>query len=81
VAFTVHRFDQGSHEAKTDVFIKSLGNSSILTQITDTGTATKPTWSPDSKKIAYLDENDSGVKQIFIRVAAGGEPKTITSPM
>ena len=78
MAFTVHRFDQGSHEAKTDVFIKSLGNSSILTQITDTGTATKPTWSPDSKKIAYLDENDSGVKQIFIRVAAGGEPKTIT---
>jgi len=78
VAFVIHRFEKDSHAAVTDIFVKSLGNSTILTQITDSGTATKPAWSPDSKKIAYLDQDESGVKQIFIRVAAGGEPKPIT---
>ncbi len=78
VAFTVHRFESDSHEAKTDVFVKSLGNSSILTQITTSGTATNPIWSPDSKKIAYLDLDEAGVKQIHIRLAAGGDAKVLT---
>jgi dipeptidyl aminopeptidase/acylaminoacyl peptidase len=78
VAFTVHRFESDSHKAITDIFVKSLGSSSILTQITASGTAMKPAWSVDSKKIAYLDDDDSGVKQVFVRVAAGGDPKMIT---
>lgn len=79
VAFTVHRFEQDTHEAKTDVFVKSLGNSSILTQITTSGTATKPAWSHDSKKIAYLDQDEAGTKRIHVRVAAGGDAKVITA--
>lgn len=79
VAFAVHRFEQTSHEAKTDVFVKSLGDSSILTQLTDSGKASKPKWSPDSKKVGFLDEDESGVKQIYTRVMAGGESIAITS--
>ena len=79
VVFTVHRFEQGANEANTDVFVKSLGNSVILTQITNSGTASKPAWSPDSKKIAFLDKDESGVKQIFTRVASGGEPIALTN--
>jgi dipeptidyl aminopeptidase/acylaminoacyl peptidase len=81
VAFSVHRFEEDTHEAKTDIFVKSLGNSSILTQITTSGTATKPTWSPDSKKIAYLDEDETGAKQIHVRAAAGGDTKVITAQL
>jgi len=79
VAFTVHRFEEDSHEAKTNVFVKSLSDSTILTQLTNSGTASKPKWSPDSKTIAFLDKDDSEVKQIFTRVAAGGDPVAVTS--
>jgi dipeptidyl aminopeptidase/acylaminoacyl peptidase len=78
IAFAVHRFEKDSHEANTDVYVKSLGHSSILTQITESGKASKPKWSPDGKKLAYLDEDESGTKQIYIRVMAGGESAAIT---
>ena len=71
VAFTVHSFEENASEATTDVFIKSLGNASALTQLTDSGTASLPAWSADGTKVAYLDKNDAGVKQIFTKLAAG----------
>jgi len=79
VAFTVHRFESDSKEAKTDIFVKSLVDSSILTQITESGIASKPRWSPDGKKISYIDKYDDGVNQIFLRPASGGDAKAITS--
>ena len=79
VVFTVHRFEEGSHEASTNVFVKSLGSASALNQITSSGTAITPKWSSDGKKIAFLDEDEKGVKQIFTRVAAGGEPVALTN--
>jgi dipeptidyl aminopeptidase/acylaminoacyl peptidase len=79
VAFTVHRFDQDTDEAKTDIFVKSLGASTTLTQLTDSGTASKPAWSPDGKRVAFLSEDDSGTNQIYVRVAAGGDSKVLTT--
>ena len=79
VAFTVHQFDRTTHKASTDIFVKSLRNSSALNQITDSGTASKPIWSPDNKQIAYLDEDESGVMQIFTRLQSGGDRKSITA--
>ena len=79
VAFTVHRFDHSTHKASTNIFVKSLENSTALNQMTDSGTASMPSWSPDNKHIAYLDEDESGVKQIFTRLASGGDRTTITA--
>jgi len=79
VAFTVHRFDQDTDEAKTDIFVKSLGASTTLTQLTDSGTASKPAWSPDGKRVAFLSEDDYGTNQIYVRVAAGGDSKVLTT--
>ena len=79
VAFTVHQFDRSTHKASTNIFVRSLGNSTALNQMTDSGTASMPSWSPNNKHIAYLDEDESGVKQIFTRLASGGDRKTITA--
>lgn len=78
VAFTVHRFKQDSHEAQTDIFVKKLGDSSDPNQLTSSGKASKPAWSPDGAQIAYIDKDESGVAQIFLIDASGGDAKPIT---
>jgi dipeptidyl aminopeptidase/acylaminoacyl peptidase len=81
VAFTVQGFEKNANEATTDVFIKSLGNASALAQLTNSGTASLPAWSPDGAKVAYLDKDESGLKQIFIQLVAdsGRDPVSLTS--
>ena len=74
VAFIVHRFDRelkDAGEAKTDLFVKGLGGAGESLRLTDSGSATNPAWSPDGGRIAYLDLDDTGVKQIFVRPTAG----------
>lgn len=78
IAFVVHRFLEDSHEASTDVFVKVLGDSSDPIQLTTSGKASKPAWSPDGLSIAYIDNDESDVAQIHLIDAAGGEPKRIT---
>lgn len=67
VAFIVHRFDEDSNEANTDVFVMQLGESGEPNQFTRSGDVEKPSWSPDGRQIAYIDLDDAGVKQIFVQ--------------
>ena len=42
------------------------------------GADTRPRWSPDGRRIAFLSARDGG-SQVFVVDAAGGEPRKVTS--
>ncbi len=80
VAFAVHRFDAGTDEAATDIFVKSLGDGAEPAQLTTTGTALSPGFSPDGQRLGYIDEDDACVKQIFtLNLEPGTAPQALTS--
>ncbi len=80
VAFAVHSFDVDTDQANTDIFVKNLGVNADPTQITTTGKASNPAFSPDGQFVAFLDEDDADVEQIFTRSLEGDTaPEPITS--
>ena len=80
VAFIVHRFDENSNEASTDLFTTRLDDSGALDQLTNSGSAANPVWSPGGRQIAYIDLDDAGIKQIFVQWfdSGGSEPSKLT---
>ena len=80
VAFIVHRFDENSNEASTDLFTTRLGDSGAPDQLTSSGRAANPGWSPDGRQIAYIDLDDASIKQIFVQWfdSGGSEPSKLT---
>ncbi len=79
VAFTVHRFDRDSHVSITDIFVKSLDDATPPNQITTTGKASKPSWSPDGTKLAFIDQDESGTDQIYLGDISGAGVSPLTS--
>ncbi|MDA1279040.1 MAG: S9 family peptidase [Chloroflexi bacterium] len=75
VAFTVHQFDRKTHEATTDLFVARTDGSGEPVQYSDSGDVSRPAWSPAGDRLAYLDHDDSGVRQIFV-VPAEGPPES-----
>lgn len=78
VSFIVHRFVEGSNEAQTDLFVTRTDGSGDPLQLTDSGSAASPAWSPDGTWIAYIDLDEVGVKQIFKQQPEGSSPIQLT---
>ena len=80
VAFILHRFDKKSHAANSDLFATKADGYGNPDQLTTSGNAANPKWSPDGRQIAYIDLDDSGVKQIFVQWFGSGasEPARLT---
>ena len=50
-----------------------------VTQLTTTGKNYRPRWSPDGRRIAYVQEDAAGRKNVFVMSASGTNKKKVTT--
>jgi dipeptidyl aminopeptidase/acylaminoacyl peptidase len=78
VAYTVGTPDMESNRVARNIWVISTAAGSQPRQLTQSGHDTRPQWSPDGKKIAFLSSRE-GASQIYVMAAQGGNAKKITS--
>jgi dipeptidyl aminopeptidase/acylaminoacyl peptidase len=78
VAYTVGTAEVESNRIARNIWIVSTAPGSLPRQITQTGHDTRPQWSPDGKKIAFLSSRD-GATQVYVMTAQGGNATKVTS--
>src|SRR5262245_21374961 len=78
VVFTVRAWDPETNKATTNLWLMSVDGSN-LRQLTSAKNqaATSPTWSPDSRTIAFVS-NRGGSQQIWTIATSGGEAVQLT---
>src|SRR5262249_42882385 len=79
VAFTVQTVDVPANRKPTQIWIVPLEGGGAPRQITnDGGSNSRPRWSPDSKRIAYVSDR-GGSSQIWLMDPDGANPKQVTN--
>ena len=78
VVYTVGTTDMAANRVGRNIWVVSTAPGSQPRQLTQTGHDTRPQWSPDGKKIAFLSNRD-GATQVYVMAAQGGSAKKITS--
>jgi dipeptidyl aminopeptidase/acylaminoacyl peptidase len=78
VAYTVGTTEMESNRIARNIWVVSTTPGSQPRQLTQSGHDTRPQWSPDGKKIAFLS-NREGATQVYVMAAQGGSVKKITS--
>jgi dipeptidyl aminopeptidase/acylaminoacyl peptidase len=79
VAFTVQTVDVAANRKPTQIWIVPLEGAGAPRQITHDGEGnSRPRWSPDSKRIAYVSDR-GGSSQIWLMDTDGGNPKQVTN--
>jgi dipeptidyl aminopeptidase/acylaminoacyl peptidase len=78
VAYTVGTADMDSNRVARNIWVISTAPGSQPRQLTQSGHDTRPQWSPDGKKIAFLSSRESA-SQVYVMAAQGGNAKKITS--
>ena len=78
VAYTVGAADMDSNRVARNIWVISTAAGSQPRQLTQSGHDTRPQWSPDGKKIAFLSSRE-GASQIYVMAAQGGNAKKFTS--
>jgi dipeptidyl aminopeptidase/acylaminoacyl peptidase len=78
VAFTVQTVDLAANKKPVQVWTVPLGGGTPKAITTEGESNTRPRWSPDSKRIAYLSDR-GGSQQIWLMDADGGNQKQVTS--
>jgi dipeptidyl aminopeptidase/acylaminoacyl peptidase len=79
VAFTVQSVDLAANQKPTEIWTVALDGSARPQKITHDGSAnSRPRWSPDSRRIAYISDR-GGSSQIWLMDPDGGNPKAVTN--
>ena len=78
VAYTVGVTDMDANRIARNIWVVSTAPGSQPRQVTQTGHDTRPQWSPDGKKIAFISSRD-GAAQIYLMPAQGGNATKLTS--
>jgi dipeptidyl aminopeptidase/acylaminoacyl peptidase len=79
VAFTVQTVDMAANQKPTQIWTVALEGDGKPRQITHEGSAnSRPRWSPDSARIAYVSDR-GGSSQIWLMDPDGGNPKPVTN--
>lgn len=77
IAYTVKSTDWDENQFDTEIWLVRDGEKPFQLTNTKDGSSSSPSWSPDSKKIAFLaDRGDQN--QIYLISADGGEAQKIT---
>ncbi len=77
VAYAVATPDYDANHLSHDIWIVPISGGEAQ-QVTHDGTAERPRWSPDGKRLAILSSRD-GAAQVYSISADGGDPARITS--
>jgi dipeptidyl aminopeptidase/acylaminoacyl peptidase len=78
VVYSVGTTEMEPNRIARNIWVVSTSPGSQPRQLTQDGHDTRPQWSPDGKKIAFLSSRD-GATQIYLMPAQGGGAKKITS--
>jgi dipeptidyl aminopeptidase/acylaminoacyl peptidase len=78
VAYTVGTPDMDANRIARNIWIVATAPGSQPRQLTQTGQDTRPQWSPDGKKIAFLSSRD-GAAQVYLMAVQGGNATKLTS--
>ncbi|MCU1341971.1 MAG: peptidase prolyl oligopeptidase active site domain protein, partial [Candidatus Acidoferrum typicum] len=78
VVYTVGTTEMEANRVARNIWVISTMPGSQPRQLTQDGHDTRPQWSPDGKKIAFLSSHD-GATQVYVMAAQGGSAKKITS--
>ncbi len=79
VAFSVQTVDVAANKKPVQIWVVPLEGGGAARQITFAGESnSRPRWSPDSARIAYVSDR-GGSSQIWLMDPDGGNPKQVTS--
>ena len=68
----------GEQADNTDIYVKQIGNESMLRLTTDPATEHWPRWSPDGRQVVF-DSRAGGSADIYVISADGGQPRRLTT--
>jgi len=78
VAYTVAKADLAANRLTRNIWIVSTSGTSEPRQLTRGGSDSRPRWSPDSKRLAFVSSR-SGTEQIYLLTLSGGEGDPLTA--
>jgi dipeptidyl aminopeptidase/acylaminoacyl peptidase len=78
VAYALTEIDLAGGQRNTDLWLQPLSGSEPRRLTSNPASDSRPRWSPDGRRMAFLSTRDGGA-QVWVLDLAGGEPRQATS--
>jgi len=79
IAATVTEYDMEENSGSSDIWLFSTDGSKTLQLTTNEASDSSPTWSPDSKTIAFVSSRGDDGSQVWLISIDGGEAQQLTT--